>query len=92
MKKSIENKKLIVLTGMHRSGTTFLGEVISKSTAVSVLHEPFNRIYGISEIQYDYVDSSSEQRLILEKYIFKLLNRRLISFSRSVNADDWMIG
>jgi hypothetical protein len=32
----------IVVTGTHRAGTTWVGEMISKSPEVTYIHEPFN--------------------------------------------------
>ena len=39
--------KLIAVTGLHRSGTTYLGNILSKSSSIFVLHEPFNRKQGL---------------------------------------------
>lgn len=35
-------KKPILVTGSHRSGSTWVGEVIAKSSEVDYIHEPFN--------------------------------------------------
>lgn len=35
-------KKPILVTGSHRSGSTWVGEVIAKSSKVDYIHEPFN--------------------------------------------------
>lgn len=35
-------KKPILVTGSHRSGSTWVGEVIAKSAEVDYIHEPFN--------------------------------------------------
>src|SRR5690606_605007 len=36
------NKRTILVTGAHRSGTTWLGKIISRSPEVRYVHEPFN--------------------------------------------------
>ena len=63
----IENP--ILITGCHRSGTTFVGKVLSFSHQISYLNEPFNLESGISGIQhaFPYIglgDSDSEKTYI----------------------------
>ena len=38
----INNKRPILLTGAHRSGTTWAGRMISESSSIGYIHEPFN--------------------------------------------------
>ena len=40
----------IFITGLPRSGTTFLGEILSLSSKVDYLHEPFNPVIGIDKL------------------------------------------
>jgi len=44
----------LLVTGMHRSGTTFVGKILSESPEVVSLHEPFNREFGISGVDVVY--------------------------------------
>jgi len=37
-------KKLILVTGAHRSGTTWTGQIISSASNVRYIHEPFNLV------------------------------------------------
>ncbi|NET85957.1 MAG: sulfotransferase [Moorea sp. SIO1F2] len=38
----MKNVKPILVTGCHRSGSTWVGNVLAKSPSVSYIHEPFN--------------------------------------------------
>lgn len=40
----------ILLTGAHRSGTTFVGRMLSLPASIGYFKEPFNKEYGISGI------------------------------------------
>lgn len=46
----------ILVTGSHRSGTTWVGTVIGKSNRVCYIREPFNKFYGpgVCNIRFDY--------------------------------------
>ncbi|WP_339138600.1 MAG: sulfotransferase [Candidatus Electrothrix sp. GW3-4] len=48
---------MLVITGMHRSGTTFLGSLLHQTRRYAYLHEPFNKTYGIDGVKdwYPYV-------------------------------------
>ena len=43
MKKTLKAKRPILVTGSIRSGTTWVGMMLSKSPTVGYIHEPFNR-------------------------------------------------
>ncbi len=46
----------ILVTGSHRSGTTWVGKIIGKSHRVCFIREPFNKFYGpgVCNIRFDY--------------------------------------
>jgi hypothetical protein len=46
----------IVITGMHRSGTTWLGRALSKIAGIEVLNEPFNVDHGVKGVPRWYLD------------------------------------
>ena len=75
-------KKHILVTGSHRSGTTFVGKVISEPKRIRYIHEPFN-IEGNREncpLKYrnEYVaDSSLEHQKEVKKYINSFANLNL---------------
>lgn len=50
-----------VVTGIHRTGTTWLGRVLAKTGEIAVLHEPLNRQYGLSGVPgwYPFYDEQS---------------------------------
>ena len=45
-------KDLILVTGMPRSGTTAVGEVLSTAAGTAVLHEPLNYLVGLSDVPH----------------------------------------
>ena len=45
---------MLVVTGMHRSGTTYVGQVLDVCKNVDVFHEPFNRHFGLAGINKNY--------------------------------------
>jgi hypothetical protein len=42
----------IFVTGVIRSGTTFVGKVLSLPLSVDYIHEPFNPLCGMPGIDY----------------------------------------
>jgi len=50
------SKKPILVTGSHRSGTTWVGRMIAQSPSVGYIHEPFNLNHypGICGAKFDY--------------------------------------
>lgn len=40
----------LIITGLHRSGTTWIGKIIEETGQVSVLHEPMNLQHGLRGI------------------------------------------
>lgn len=49
---------MLIITGMHRSGTTFLGRVMEQSGFYDYIHEPFSPRFGIEGVphRYSYLD------------------------------------
>lgn len=64
-----------MLTGAHRSGTTFVGKLLSANADVGYLHEPFNPDYGLASIQtpFPYIKEGTEH----SKQYFELLHNYL---------------
>lgn len=54
----MQKRKPILITGSHRSGSTWVGKIISESPSVAYIHEPFNPgnllSIGISKAKFDY--------------------------------------
>ena len=46
--------KPILVTGAHRSGTTWVGKMIAASPSVHYIHEPFNIDYSAYKVKPDY--------------------------------------
>ena len=53
---SNSNKKPILITGSHRSGSTWVGRMIALPSSVAYIHEPFNLHHrpGICKAKFDY--------------------------------------
>lgn len=47
---------MIVVTGMHRSGTTFVGDLLKASRKYHYVHEPFNLEFGMKGVPCWYPD------------------------------------
>ncbi len=41
---------LLVICGLPRSGTTFLGQVVARDQRVTVIHEPLNKDFGVQDV------------------------------------------
>lgn len=71
----------ILITGSHRSGTTWVGRTISQHQSVKYVHEPFNidrplPHYGLTlDHWFEHFDSSSHQEQI--SLVFEILFGRL---------------
>jgi hypothetical protein len=50
------NKKPILITGSHRSGSTWVGNMVALSSSVGYIHEPFNLHHGpgICKAKFEY--------------------------------------
>ncbi len=60
----MQNKKHILVTGAHRSGSTWIGHILSLSKEVRYIHEPFNLdINSNSPFKhwYEYISNDSEK-------------------------------
>ncbi len=68
----------ILVTGIHRSGTTFVGKILSLPRSVGYIHEPFNTVFGINGIphEYYYVTKASSYEPEFRRLIRRLLHGR----------------
>ena len=58
------------VTGMHRSGTTWLGTLISKFDKMVAIHEPCNFGYGLKGVPRWYIDGRySEDRDFVDRLL-----------------------
>ncbi|MCD4708711.1 MAG: sulfotransferase domain-containing protein [Candidatus Sabulitectum sp.] len=72
MKAEATRNRHILVTGIHRSGTTFVGEMLSSAPNTGYVQEPFNPDLGIEgiDIWYPYVRNG----IVQEKYYSDLVN------------------
>jgi len=77
----------ILVTGSHRSGTTFTGKVLSLDKNLGLIYEPFNknRFNGIIRFNtqewYQYIDSSNSKE-------YSSNFRETLNYNFSVDVDD----
>lgn len=86
----MKNRKPIVVSGAHRSGSTWVGQVLSFPKGMGYLHEPFNPIYanpvGVPINKWFLkVDSSNE--LVYKKHFKEVLTWKFRPFSRLANVN-----
>ena len=76
--KAAERNRAILVTGAPRSGTTFLGTVLSLNRDVAYIYEPMSRIYGLRDVPDPllYVRAGSSYEPTAEKMVTDLLNGR----------------
>lgn len=58
-----QDYKLVVICGLERSGTTYVGKAISRAKGVHLIHEPLNKDFGIKGVPrwYPYVDEADQE-------------------------------
>lgn len=84
--------KHILVTGPHRSGTTWLGKTLSKSDRVELVYEPFNPDFDRYNFTYrfenwfQYVPGSTTQKEI-ETYFDKYLPASGIEYAKKVSRE-----
>lgn len=74
MKQAVDEKrKAILVTGSHRSGSTWVGGVLAQSPRVSLFYEPFGR-HGPSPVEffYQYIPLE-EPNAVVADYLRKTL-------------------
>lgn len=84
-----KNGRFFVVTGMHRSGTTLTGRILSLYPDLHVIHEPLNKEYGVSGVHHIYpCDMNCDQGRYYLGLLDKLLSGRA-GFVRHVPEDRW---
>ena len=82
-----ERRPYLVVTGMHRSGTTLTGRILACFQEVQVIHEPLNSEYGLNEVRHVYpCDLDAEQERFYGALLGRLLDGKA-DFVRHVTAD-----
>lgn len=77
----------ILITGIHRSGTTFVGKMLSLAPGVGYVQEPFNPELGVEGIDlwYPYISKGAP----CEKYYTDLVNRILSGHAKYRDRSAW---
>jgi hypothetical protein len=82
---NLKNRPIIVI-GAHRSGTTWVGEMIALAPGIMYIHEPFNidepRIHPLKHwFQYVCDESPQQEQMEIERYIRGLIDFNLHGIS-----------
>lgn len=70
---------------MHRSGTTYLGNIFNLSHETFVFHEPYNRKYGIAGLPFDYINL--EHNELAKIILSKIISKKPLNFVRRCYRD-----
>ncbi|MCC7543608.1 sulfotransferase [bacterium] len=75
-RKKAGSKKHILVTGCPRSGTTFLGKILSLPREVGYVREPFNRDFGLAGLEHEfpYLYAGMEQETYYRSMIDAIFN------------------
>lgn len=80
-------KRKIVILGTRRSGSTFIGKLLSESVNSFVyIEEPFNPVRGIKSLEhvwYPYLNERNEKDQVKQD-LYKLLNLKSVKFKNSI--------
>lgn len=72
--------KRILVSGSHRSGTTWVGKILSDATNFGYIHEPFNvSIHNTPFENWFHYAKISEENPVLNNYINQYIDNGLIS-------------
>lgn len=74
-----DKRRLLLVTGMPRTGTTAIGNILSLGSNSSSLHEPFNFHVGIPGVTsfFEFIDSPELDREKLDRYVKNIRNLKL---------------
>lgn len=85
------NRKPILVSGSHRSGSTWLGRMIDLSDDVGYIHEPFHKVHGISEDLFSrwffYICKENED--LFKREIENYLNFKYPLLDKIKNAESF---
>jgi hypothetical protein len=82
-------RKLILVTGAHRSGSTWVGQMLSLSKSIRYIHEPFNieepRIHPL-KYWFEYVseDDPRDRQRMIYRYIDEILDYNIAGIKKDI--------
>jgi len=77
----------MAIIGVHRSGTTFLGEIIRRYENTAIIHEPFNKYYGLAGIKWTYPSDDDDCNIDHHRALLMSILNGKPKFTRHVSAD-----
>lgn len=81
------SEDVLFLTGCHRSGTTWLGNILTAGRENGLLHEPMNRQFGLTDVRhwYPYTETAGADYAVLcDRFMTGQAHYRRDSASHSV--------
>ncbi|WP_274364312.1 sulfotransferase [Paenibacillus thermotolerans] len=75
-------KRAVLVTGIHRSGTTFIGKVLSFDKRTAYIQEPFNSECGLRvfEREFEYVTIRNRKKEIYDKVFSNILSLKTANY------------
>lgn len=73
------NTNLVVICGLARSGTTYVGKALSRARGVLIINEPLNKDFGVKGVPrwYPYIDEADRENGVeTEELIRDIINMR----------------
>jgi len=76
--------KNILITGIHRSGSTFVGKIVSQANDIYYIQEPFNKYGGVKgvDVWFKYL-SEDYSDLKYDQIIKNIINLDKIKYKRN---------
>ena len=87
--KSRVDQNPILVTGAHRSGTTFVGKMLALPLNIGYVHEPFHRDYGIEGIDrwFFYMSEGMPNETTFYDMVRDLLNGKAV-YKRGLDSKE----
>ena len=87
--KNRTNQNPILVTGAHRSGTTFVGKMLTLPSNIAYVHEPFHKDYGIKGIDcwFFYISQGMFNETTFYDLVWDLLNGKAV-YKRGLDSKE----
>src|SRR5690554_6211432 len=86
----MDKQKPLLITGIHNSGSTWIGKILADSRQLQYIHEPFNlKQYPNSPLiyWYQYIHEKSSNQNEVKDYVLKFHHFNFLRFiSKSIKA------
>ncbi|RKZ04828.1 hypothetical protein DRQ21_01665 [Candidatus Fermentibacteria bacterium] len=82
-------KRHILVTGIHRSGTTFVGKMLSSAPGTGYVQEPFNPEYGVTgvDLWYPYIRQGHVSESYYAEIVRNIVSGHAVYRKKSADGD-----